>query len=167
MRAAILWLSGPLAFALIGGVIGGRLGINLGPGTDGRQFARRDRRNCRLHVSATLGDCGKRQRIKTLTVFAKKLMSVDDWAKVQDRIEDLPMALRAPHDLMMFSAEADDPLKETIYIGVPNAELLANFQGFQQVNRADLPDFLTTLVVREDGFAEQFPDIEKKRRARI
>jgi hypothetical protein len=50
---------------------------------------------------------------------------------------------------------------------VPNAELLANFQGFQQVNRADLPDFLTTLVVREDGFAEQFPDIEKKRRARI
>lgn len=102
-----------------------------------------------------------------MTVFAKQVMSVDDWAKVQDRIEDLQMALRAPHDLMMFSAEADDPLKETIYIGVPNAELLANFQGFQQVNRADLPDFLTTLVVREDGFAEQFPDIEKKRRARI
>ena len=100
-----------------------------------------------------------------MTVFAKKLMSVDDWAKVQDRIEDLQMALRAPHDLMMFSAEADDPVKETIYIGVPNAELLANFQGFQQVNRADLPDFLTTLVVREDGFAERFPDIEKKRRA--
>ena len=106
MRAAILWLSGPLAFALIGGVIGGRLGINLGPGTDGRQFARRDRRNCRLHVSATLGDCGTRQRIKTMTVFAKQVMSVDDWAKVQDRIGDLQMALRAPHDLMMFSAEA-------------------------------------------------------------
>ena len=102
-----------------------------------------------------------------MTVFAKQVMSVDDWAKMQDRIGDLQMALRAPHDLMMFSAEADDPLKETIYIGVPNAELLANFQGFQQVNRADLPDFLTTLVVREDGFAEQFPDIQKKRRARI
>jgi len=28
------------------------------------------------------------------------------------------MALRTPHDLMVFSAKAEDPMKQTIYIGV-------------------------------------------------
>ena len=101
-----------------------------------------------------------------MTVFAKKLMSVGDWGKVQDRVGNLQMALGAPHDLMMFSAKSEDPMKQMIYIGVPNAELLANFdEGFQQIHQAELPDFLTTLVVHEDGFAERFPDIAKKRRA--
>src|SRR5262245_1321669 len=102
-----------------------------------------------------------------MTVFAKKLMSVDDWGKVQDRVGNLQMALGAPHDLMMFSAESEDPMKQMVYIGVPNAELLANFEGFQQIHQAELPDFLSTLVVREDGFAERFPDLAKKRRAKI
>jgi hypothetical protein len=33
--------------------------------------------------------------------------------------------------------------------------------------RASLPDFLSTLVAREDGFEERFPDIFEKRRSKI
>jgi hypothetical protein len=103
-----------------------------------------------------------------MTIFAKKLMSVDDRVKVQNRVENLRMVLSAPHDLMLLSAKSEDPVKQMIYIGVPNAELLANFDvGFQQIHQAELPDFLTALVVREDGFAERFPDIAKKRRIKI
>jgi hypothetical protein len=46
-------------------------------------------------------------------------------------------------------------------------ELLSAFAGFEKVERQSLPDFLTTLVVREDGFEERFPDISKKRQSRI
>jgi hypothetical protein len=53
-----------------------------------------------------------------MTVFAKKLMSVDDRVKVQNRVQNLQMALRTPHDLMVFSAKAEDPMKQMIYIGV-------------------------------------------------
>jgi len=102
-----------------------------------------------------------------MTVFAKKLMSVADRVKAQNRLENLQTALLTPHDLMLFSAKSEDPMKQMIYIGVPNAELLANFEGFQQIPQAELPDFLNTLVVYEDGFAERFPDIAKKRRAKI
>jgi hypothetical protein len=54
-----------------------------------------------------------------------------------------------------------------IYIGLPDASLLSAFPGFEKVERQSLPDFLVTLVVREDGFEERFPDISKKRRSRI
>jgi hypothetical protein len=101
-----------------------------------------------------------------MTVFAKKRMNVADWATVQDQIGQLQLAMGAPHDLMMFSAESDDPMQQDIYIGLPSATMLSAFPGFTQVDRASLPDFLATLVVREDEFEQLFPDIAKKRRAR-
>ncbi|HVI13838.1 MAG TPA: hypothetical protein VM822_13285 [Pseudolabrys sp.] len=37
---------------------------------------------------------------------------------MQNRVQNLQMALRTPHDLMVFSAKAEDPMKQMIYIGV-------------------------------------------------
>lgn len=102
-----------------------------------------------------------------MTVFAKKRMSVSEWGKVQDQIGALQMSMGGPHDLMMFSADSPDRLMQDIYIGLPDERFFAGFPGFEKIERDDLPDYLTTLVVREDGFQERFPDIAKKRRSRL
>src|ERR1700683_606106 len=103
----------------------------------------------------------------SMTVFAKKsAMNVVEWAKVQDQLGKMQLALGAPHDLMMFSAEAADQINQDIYIGLPSTPLLAVFPGFEQIDRGDLPDYMVTLIVREDGFRECFPDIAAKRRTK-
>jgi hypothetical protein len=103
-----------------------------------------------------------------MTIFAKKTMNVTEWAKIQDQIGALQMALGAPHDLMMFSINnSEDRSKQDIYIGLPDPVLLAGFPGFDKIERESLPDYLATLVAREDGFEERFTDIFKKRRSRI
>ena len=102
-----------------------------------------------------------------MTIFAKRTaMNVVDWAKIQDHLGELQLSLGGPHDLMMFSAEAADHINQDIYIGLPSAPLLAAFPGFEVIERGSLPDFMTTLIVREDGFRERFPDIAAKRRTR-
>jgi hypothetical protein len=34
----------------------------------------------------------------------------------------------------------DNPLRDAIYVGLPDARLLAGFPGFEQVDSATLPD---------------------------
>jgi hypothetical protein len=102
-----------------------------------------------------------------MTVFAKKNMAVVDWARVQDQMGSLQMALGAPVDLMMLSADSGERGIETIYLGLPDAKMLDQFLAFEVIDRATIPDYLSTLICREDGFAERFPDIAAKRRARL
>ena len=102
-----------------------------------------------------------------MTVFARKpAMNVSEWGPVQDLIGELQIKLGEPHDLMMFSVDTSGRLSQDIYIGLPNDTLLRLFPGFEKVAQQSLPDYLTTLVVREDKFAELFPDIARKRRIR-
>ena len=102
-----------------------------------------------------------------MTMFGKRRMNVTEWAKVHDRIVALQLSMGAPHDLMMFSTDTDDMASQDIFIGLPDEKLMTAFTGFERIERNDLPDFLTTLVVREDGFRERFPDIAKKRRSKL
>ena len=100
-----------------------------------------------------------------MTVFAKKTLKVTEWARVQDQIGALQLQLGGPIDLMMFSRRNDnDRNADDIYIGLPDKQLLAAFPGFAEIARDKLPDSLTVLVIREDGFADRFPDIDAKRR---
>lgn len=102
-----------------------------------------------------------------MTAFAKKTMKATEWAKVQDQVAALQVALPGPpHDLMMLSAASANPGFRDIYIGLPAETLLVHFPGFTRVDRSDLPDFLVSLVCREDGFREMFPDIWAKQRSR-
>jgi hypothetical protein len=101
-----------------------------------------------------------------MMMFAKRRMNVTDWMKVQDRIGALQLSMGAPHDLMMLSAETGSVAQQEIYIGLPSEALLSDFPGFEKVSRSELPDRLSTLVVREDEFEKRFPDIYQKRRVR-
>jgi hypothetical protein len=83
--------------------------------------------------------------------------------QLQNRIDKLRLELGNPHDLMMFSSKARDAMLRNIYIGLPDDGLLDRFPGFKKIDRERLPDFLATLVVREDGFEENFPDIARRR----
>lgn len=100
-----------------------------------------------------------------MTIFGKRRMNVAEWAKVQDKIGMLLTTMGAPHDLMMFSIDSEDRGDQDIYIGLPNTIPLSGFPGFEQIKREDLPEYMSTLVVREDGFKEAFPDIAAKRNA--
>ncbi len=101
-----------------------------------------------------------------MTVFAKREMNVTQWAPLQDRVAELMQATGGSHDVMMFSVDRT-ATSQIIFLGLPDERMLAaHFPGFVQINRAELPDFLTSLIVREDGFAKLFPDIAAKRRSR-
>ena len=101
-----------------------------------------------------------------MVAFARRRgLSVTEWAPIKVRAVRLMQALGTPHNVMMFIARAEQPLLEDVYIGLPDEELLqAEFPGFILIDRSELPDDLSTLVAREDGFKELYPDIYAKRR---
>ncbi len=99
-----------------------------------------------------------------MIVFAsKRFPARGQYGADQDRLEKLMMATRAPHDLMMLAHAPDDDDFEDIYIGVPDIGMLRGFQGYAEVSRESLPKGLAALIVREDGFADRYPDIAAKR----
>jgi hypothetical protein len=61
-----------------------------------------------------------------MTVFARRMgMNVVDWGAIQDKMDQLQLALGAPHDLMMFSADSDQEANlRDIYVGLPQESLL-------------------------------------------
>jgi len=96
--------------------------------------------------------------------FKRENMDVTEWGPLQIGIEALQMTSGAPHDLMMFATDRNGTSQD-IYLGMPD-HLADALDQFTEIERADLPDYLTTLVVREDEFQERFPDIAAKRRMR-
>jgi hypothetical protein len=78
---------------------------------------------------------------------------------------DLQLKLGAPHELMMLSSHPLSHQDFEVFIGVPQRELLAPFEGFTEIQENELPDKLIALVIREDQFDERFPAIAAKRRA--
>ena len=99
-----------------------------------------------------------------MTAFATKITSLIEMQQLQNRIDKLRLELGNPHDLMMFSSNASDSMLRNIYIGLPDDNLLSRFPGFRKIGPERLPDFLTAMVVHEDGFEENFPDIARRRR---
>jgi hypothetical protein len=94
-------------------------------------------------------------------------MNVKDWASLQDLLGEMQMKLGGPHDLMMFSVDTGDVTKQDIIIGLPDTLPARLFAGFESIGRETIPNYLTTLIVREDGMDELFPDIQAKRRSRF
>jgi hypothetical protein len=83
------------------------------------------------------------------------------------RVDLVWVPSRLPHELMMFSSESEGkPTAQDIYIGLPEESLLSGLPGFKEIQRDELPDFMATLIAREDGFKERFPDIAAKRRTK-
>jgi hypothetical protein len=68
---------------------------------------------------------------------------------------DLQFKLGAPHELMMLSSHPLSHQDFEVFIGVPQRELLAPFEGFTEIQENELPDKLIALVIREDEFDER------------
>jgi hypothetical protein len=77
------------------------------------------------------------------------------WAKRRAEIPfmkvlgDLQLKLGAPHELMMLSSHPLSHQDFEVFIGVPQRELLAPFEGFTEIQENELPDKLIALVIRE------------------
>ena len=74
-------------------------------------------------------------------------------------VGDLQLKLGAPHELMMLRKPSAHAQRLEVFIGVPQRELLALFDGFTEIQENELPDKLMALVIREDEFEERFPAI--------
>lgn len=99
-----------------------------------------------------------------MTVFAmRRLEGRGNYGAIQDLMDDLQIQLGAPHDLMMFARDTDDGQSEDIFIALPERRMLGAFSGFTEIERSELPEYLRTLILREDRFSELFPDIAAKR----
>jgi hypothetical protein len=96
-----------------------------------------------------------------MTIFARKSVSPTEFDTIQNVIGHLQMRLGA-YDVMMLSTMPTKSSKCEVYIGLPDARLLAPFPGFRPVDRASIPSGLISLVARDDGFAQSFPDIARK-----
>src|SRR6266540_5478021 len=70
---------------------------------------------------------------------------------------DLQLKLGAPHELMMLSSHPLSHQDFEVFIGVPQRELLAPFEGFTEIQENELPDKLIALVIREDEFDGTLP----------
>ncbi len=97
-----------------------------------------------------------------MNTFAKKTVPFGYAEKLQAQFVLLQRSMGWPLDLMMMSTTAADNKTETIYIGLPEAALLSHFDGFEPIKQADLPERMTVLVMRRDGFGKRFPDIAAK-----
>jgi hypothetical protein len=104
----------------------------------------------------------RRRRPIGVTIFARRSFDRLVSNALPSRFSVLQQRLGAPHDLMMLRRRRDDHSGDDIYLGLPHKKLLAAFPGFVEVEREELPNFLSPLVVRQDRFAELFPDIAAK-----
>jgi hypothetical protein len=64
---------------------------------------------------------------------------------------DLQLQLGAPHELMMLSSHPLSHQDFEVFIGVPQRELLAPFEGFTEIQENELPD---KLIVRAGSAAQ-------------
>jgi hypothetical protein len=97
--------------------------------------------------------------------WAKRRCSPGAEIPFMKALGDLQLKLGAPHELMMLSSHPLSHQDFEVFIGVPQRELLAPFEGFTEIQENELPDKLIALVIREDEFDERFPAIAAKRRA--
>jgi hypothetical protein len=88
-------------------------------------------------------------------IWAKRTFTRSDWIPVQDQFEKQFLTLNAPRDMMLVVMDNDD-VRQTLYIGLPNDELLGTFEGFNIVNESELPREARLLVGNQSAFEEQF-----------
>ena len=82
--------------------------------------------------------------------LAKKRCSLGAEIPFMKVVGDLQLKLDSPHELMMFSSHPLSHEDYEVFIGVPQRELLALFEGFTEIQENELPDKLIPLVRRED-----------------
>jgi hypothetical protein len=110
-----------------------------------------------MAITATEDDC--------MIYWAKKRCSLGAEIPFMKVVGDLQLKLDSPHELMMFSSHPLSHKDYEVFIGVPQRELLALFEGFTEIQENELPGKLIPLVRREDEFEERFPAIAAKLRA--
>jgi hypothetical protein len=101
----------------------------------------------------------------TMVYWAKRSCDPDAEIPFMKLVGDLQLKLGAPHELMMLGSHPLTCKGYEVFIGVPQRELLALFDGFTEIQENELPEKLIALVIREDGFDERFPAIAAKRAA--
>jgi hypothetical protein len=102
-----------------------------------------------MAITATEDDC--------MIYWAKKRCSLGAEIPFMKVVGDLQLKMFSSHPLSHEDYE--------VFIGVPQRELLALFEGFTEIQENELPGKLIPLVRREDEFEERFPAIAAKLRA--
>lgn len=87
----------------------------------------------------------------------------EDYAQAKEMMAQLKTMLGNPHELMMLARFVPETGATHVFVGLPKQTMLAGFGGFAAMrSETELPDGLTVVARREDGFERNFPRIAAK-----
>jgi hypothetical protein len=87
-------------------------------------------------------------------IWATRRFAYADYAPYQDRIDKLVWMNTSLHrQFMMASVETDKRGVSDVYVGIPTADFLGEFDGFTVVQEEELPKEFDTLIM---GDVEEF-----------
>ena len=88
--------------------------------------------------------------------WAKRQLAFAAYAPHQSKLQTLLMANARRHrEFMMVATDTREAGVGTYFVGVPEKDLLARFDGFTAIDEAELPKEIDTLLVA-DGTSEEF-----------
>jgi hypothetical protein len=105
-------------------------------------------------LTYTIGD-------EQMPVWGRKLFGLIDWARDQEKIDQMCLADGRWREFLMVSIQDESNLRwpTTVYIMVPNGAVLAAFPGYERILEAHLPKRASLLF----GDANEFERIFKFR----
>ena len=81
-------------------------------------------------------------------IWVTRRFAAADYAPYQDRLDELMWANTPLHaQFMMVGVETGEPGMNDIYVGVPTAAFLAEFDGFRIIPEEELPKEIDTLLI--------------------
>jgi len=96
-----------------------------------------------------------------MAVWGRKLFGLVDWARDQEKIYQMCLADGRWREFLMVSVQdqSNQRWPTTVYIMVPDRNVLAAFRGYERISEADLPQRASLLF----GDAHEFEKIFKFR----
>jgi hypothetical protein len=94
--------------------------------------------------------------METSMIWAEKTVPVGQGAAVQEKFETLFMKLGAPAGMMLVSTRGESIKTERLIMSLPEASLLAAFEGFSPTSENQLPESASLLVADQGEFRKRF-----------
>jgi hypothetical protein len=88
-------------------------------------------------------------------LWIRRLFDNPDWADIRASFDEQLAMLGHPRDMMLLAAPLGDG-RHHLFIGVPEASLLAAYYGFDPVLRTGLPPAHILLAGHQDLFQAMF-----------
>jgi hypothetical protein len=91
-----------------------------------------------------------------MTLWADKIVTNTEWARVQDVFERHFHGLDSPRDMMLIWVEAPVFVKVRVIVALPDGSTLGLYPGFAEIGPDALPKVACLAAGHQDRFKELF-----------